>query len=64
MSLADLHRQMEEQDTQVFQQEKVASETPDDMVKLAQEYDAAGRIMARGFYDEFNSLVETYVDGE
>jgi hypothetical protein len=27
-----------------------------DFVKLAQEYDSAGRIMARGFYDEFTKL--------
>lgn len=27
-----------------------------DMVKVAKEYDAAGRIMARGFYEEFNKL--------
>lgn len=28
----------------------------DDMIKLAAEYDSAGRIMARGFYDEFQKL--------
>jgi len=27
-----------------------------DIVKVAQEYDSAGRIMARGFFDEFNKL--------
>lgn len=27
-----------------------------DMIKVAQEYDSAGRIMARGFYDEFCKL--------
>lgn len=27
-----------------------------DMMKVAAEYDAAGRIMARGFFDEFNKL--------
>jgi hypothetical protein len=27
-----------------------------DIVKVASEYDAAGRIMARGFYDEFSKL--------
>lgn len=27
-----------------------------DMMKVAAEYDAAGRIMARGFYDEFQKL--------
>lgn len=34
---------------------KEASE-PTDIVKVAAEYDAAGRIMARGFYDEFQKL--------
>ena len=28
----------------------------DDMIKIAQEYDSAGRLMARGFVDEFNKL--------
>ena len=28
----------------------------DEIVKIASEYDAAGRIMARGFYDEFSKL--------
>jgi hypothetical protein len=27
-----------------------------EIVKIAAEYDSAGRIMARGFYDEFNKL--------
>lgn len=40
--------------------EKVASEAgaveETDMMKIAAEYDAAGRIMARGFYDEFTKL--------
>ena len=37
-------------------QDIVASEDGDDIVKIASEYDAAGRIMARGFYDEFSKL--------
>lgn len=37
--------------------EEEADET--DMTKVAAEYDAAGRIMARGFYDEFNKLAGT-----
>jgi hypothetical protein len=35
--------------------EIVSHETPD-IIKVASEYDAAGRIMARGFYDEFQKL--------
>ena len=34
------------------------SETSD-IVKIAAEYDSAGRIMARGFFDEFNKLAGT-----
>jgi len=34
----------------------VAESDEVDIVKVASEYDAAGRIMARGFYDEFNKL--------
>jgi hypothetical protein len=30
----------------------------DDLIKIAQEYDSAGRIMARGFVDEFDKLAE------
>lgn len=26
------------------------------MIKMAEEFDAAGRVMARGFYDEFQKL--------
>lgn len=29
---------------------------PDDILKIAAEYDSAGRIMARGFFDEFSKL--------
>jgi len=35
--------------------EYVQEETPD-IIKIASEYDAAGRIMARGFFDEFQKL--------
>jgi len=38
---------------QYEEQEEYAS---GDIIKIASEYDAAGRIMARGFYDEFNKL--------
>lgn len=33
-----------------------AGQDDGDIVKVAQEYDSAGRIMARGFYDEFCKL--------
>lgn len=36
-------------------EDQMQDETPD-IIKIASEYDAAGRIMARGFYDEFNKL--------
>lgn len=35
--------------------EVIEQEQPD-IIKVASEYDAAGRIMARGFFDEFNKL--------
>ena len=36
----------------------IAEDYPEqtDIIKVASEYDAAGRIMARGFYDEFSKL--------
>lgn len=34
----------------------IADDEQDDIIKIASEYDAAGRIMARGFYDEFSKL--------
>lgn len=46
---------MAEQLADVEADEYVQEETPD-IVKVASEYDAAGRIMARGFYDEFHKL--------
>ncbi|MBP9826355.1 MAG: hypothetical protein KBF21_19160 [Thermoanaerobaculia bacterium] len=38
--------------------EEVEAEDDGSIVKVAQEYDAAGRIMARGFFDEFYKLAE------
>lgn len=61
MSLADLYNQIVDTDEEI---EKMAAqeaveeliqydpETEDETVKLAAEYDAAGRILARGFFDE------------
>lgn len=63
MSLADLYSQIVETDEEI---EKIAAqeaveeaigaqygyEDEDETVKLASEYDAAGRILARGFFDE------------
>lgn len=37
---------------EIFQQDSDDS----DIIKVAQEYDSAGRLMARGFYDEFCKL--------
>ena len=34
----------------------IADDESNDIIKVANEYDAAGRIMARGFYDEFSKL--------
>lgn len=39
------------------QEAQEQTESPD-IVKIAAEYDSAGRIMARGFYDEFCKLAE------
>lgn len=40
-------------------EDQVASEEDDgQIIKVAQEYDAAGRIMARGFFAEFHKLAE------
>ena len=36
--------------------EQPAEQEQPEMLKVAAEYDAAGRIMARGFYDEFQKL--------
>jgi hypothetical protein len=61
MSLADLYNQIVETDEEI---EKIAAQeaieevlgshygNDDEAVKLASEYDAAGRILARGFFDE------------
>lgn len=61
MSLADLYNQIVETDEEI---EKVAAQEAveevlhgyqpeeDETIKLAAEYDAAGRILARGFFDE------------
>lgn len=34
-----------------------------DLIKIAAEYDAAGRIMARGFVDQFDKLAESLTSG-
>lgn len=39
-------------------EEQVADEDDGQIMKVAQEYDAAGRIMARGFFSEFHKLAE------
>ena len=71
MSLADLYSQIVDTDEEI---EKMAAqeaveevigeeyEEEDETVKLAAEYDAAGRILARGFFDEM--LKEAQEEGE
>lgn len=39
-------------------QEQVSNDEGGDFLKVAAEYDVAGRIMARGFFDEFLKLAE------
>lgn len=41
--------------------EQVEADGQEDIVKVAAEYDAAGRIMARGFFAEFHKLAEGMV---
>jgi hypothetical protein len=42
--------------TEIVQQDGGGNEDAGDIIKVAQEYDSAGRIMARGFFDEFQKL--------
>ncbi len=56
MGLAELHRELEAADGEIQEYVKQASDEEVGIEKLAAEYDAAGRIMARGFYDEFLTL--------
>ena len=42
--------------TEYVQQDDSGVEDDGGIMKVAQEYDSAGRIMARGFFDEFNKL--------
>ena len=72
-SLADLYMQLTETDNSAEYEiegdddfDKVASAAVEDEVsieKLAGEYDAAGRIMARGFFDEFHKLARELEEG-
>lgn len=69
-SLADLYMQMTAHDEEYVDEhddfDKIASYAVEEEVgveKLAAEYDAAGRIMARGFYDEFNKLARDLEEG-
>lgn len=61
MSLADLYNQIVETDEEIEKMaaqeavEEVTQQYPqedDEIIKLASEYDAAGRLLARGFFDE------------
>lgn len=70
MSLADLFLQLQEADEEMIDDgdvmDKVAEAAAEEdlsIEKVAAEYDAAGRIMARGFFDEFNKLAEGVLEG-
>ena len=54
MSLADMYEKIAAYDEEQY-------EELSDTEKTAAEYDAAGRIMARGFADELNKLAEGQV---
>lgn len=70
MGLADLYVQLVASDEEEFLVDDVeldklaAAEAGEEMgiEKLAAEYDAAGRIMARGFYDEFMKIADGLVE--
>lgn len=73
MSLADLYNQIVDTDEEI---EKMAAyeaveeiiqgdpEEEDETVKLASEYDAAGRILARGFFDEMMKEAQAEAEEE
>lgn len=66
-SLAELYLQLAESDNfaeEEFEKEASEEETEEEVSieKLAAEYDAAGRIMARGFFDEFQKLARELED--
>lgn len=70
MSLADLFLQLQESDGEMAMDDDVMSKVAEaaaeedvSIEKVAAEYDAAGRIMARGFFDEFNKLAEGVLEG-
>ena len=54
MSLADMYEKIAAADQEIEEQYEELS----DVEKTAAEYDAAGRIMARGFMDELNKLAQ------
>lgn len=55
-SLTEVHQKIAAQDAEL---EKQAAE----MLKIAEEQEAAGRIMARGFADELHKLADAYGSG-
>jgi hypothetical protein len=60
MSLADMYEKIAAADQDVEEQHDELSE----IEKVASEYDAAGRIMARGFQDELNKLAASMDENE
>lgn len=56
-NLTDIHQQLSAND-QVYLEKQAEA------IKIAEEEDAAGRIMARGFADELNKLAEPAFGGQ
>lgn len=54
MSLADMYEKIASYDEEIEEQYEELTDTE----KTAAEYDAAGRIMARGFMDELDKLAQ------
>lgn len=52
----DLEKIATAEAAELIEQEEYSDDEPEDMLKVAAEYDAAGRLMARGFMDEMNKL--------
>jgi hypothetical protein len=51
-SLTELYEEIVAQDQEKYASETESYDNEEETVKIAQEYDAAGRIMCRAFFDE------------
>lgn len=56
LNFAKMAEALADAEAEEYVQEEQGGYDDGDIVKVAQEYDSAGRIMARGFYDEFCKL--------